>query len=172
MSNRPLAIVVAVLLVISLTISTASPIRGPQLPVSASSIPLPSSAYVTMYQIQNNSSDASPWILYPASNKTVLVVTIKLGHVIQSQIVNFTMGVPPKPIATLNNTIPTDIVYDHFAKTTQSGSGSLRTIPWLITIRRRENSKLRCHFPGEPPSISLSIRQTTFGSPSSKRHRS
>src|SRR5205809_3108178 len=26
------------------------------------------------------------------------------------------MGVPPKPIATLNNTIPTDIVYNHFAK--------------------------------------------------------
>jgi len=116
MSNRPLAIFVALLLTISLTISTNSPAHGPELPVSTPKVPLPSSAYVTMYQIQNNSTDASPWILYPASNKTVLVVTIKLGHVIQSQIVNFTMGVPPKPIATLNNTIPTDIVYDHFAK--------------------------------------------------------
>ncbi len=117
MSNQTLAIVVAVLLAISLTISTNSPARGHELPISIPNVPLPSSAYVTMYQIQNNSADASPWILYPASNKTVLVVTIKLGHVIQSQIVNFTMGVSPKPIGgPLNNTIPTDIVYDHFAK--------------------------------------------------------
>src|SRR6059036_1149191 len=116
MSNQPLAIVVALLLTISLTISTASPIRGPQMPVSASSIPLPSLAYLTMYQIQNNSSDASPWILSPASNKTVLVVTIKLGHVIQSQIVDFAMGVPPKPNATLSAATPTDDVYDHFTK--------------------------------------------------------
>lgn len=70
-----------------------------------------------MFQIQNRLTDPSPWLLYPASNKTVWIVTIKLGRQLLSQIVNFTMvsstsGVPT-PVANLTDTVPTDIVYDN-----------------------------------------------------------
>jgi len=81
--------------------------------------------YVTTFRISQNSSDFTPFVLYPASNKTVWVVTIKQGNIVgnvvepsKSQIVNFTIGAGGKPIATpvitLANSIPSDIVYDHY----------------------------------------------------------
>ncbi len=74
------------------------------------------SSYVTTFQIQNTSSDASPWLVYPANNNTVWVVAIKLGKPLFSQIINFTMVAPnagiAKSVLRLNNTIPNDIVYD------------------------------------------------------------
>ncbi len=80
--------------------------------------------YVTMFPISKNSSDFTPFVLYPASNKTVWVVTIKEGNIVnnvpqppQAQIVNFTRGADGKPIVTpvitLHNAIPSNIVYDH-----------------------------------------------------------
>ena len=80
--------------------------------------------YVTTFRISQNSSDFTPFVLSPASNKTVWVVTIKEGNIVdnvvepsKAQIVNFTMGAGGKPIVTpvitLVNAIPSDIVYDH-----------------------------------------------------------
>jgi len=79
---------------------------------------------VTTFRISQNSSDFTPFVLYPASNKTVWVVTIKEGNIVgnvvepsKAQIVNFTIGAGGKPIVTpvitLVNAIPSDIVYDH-----------------------------------------------------------
>jgi hypothetical protein len=80
--------------------------------------------YMTTFSITKNSSDFTPFVLYPASNETVWVVTIKDGNIVgnvveppQAQIVNFTVGAGGKSIVTavitLRNAIPSDIVYDH-----------------------------------------------------------
>jgi streptogramin lyase len=62
---------------------------------------------------QQNSSDLSPWILAPASENTVWVVTAQFyASSTAAQIVNFTDGVP-KRVATLRNAVPSDIVYDN-----------------------------------------------------------
>jgi hypothetical protein len=88
-------------------------------PINATNEPLTSAPYVRMFQIQNKSVDPSPWLVYPASNKTVWIATLELGKTLLSQIVNFTMVTPSvgisRPVATLTNTVPTDIVYDHVA---------------------------------------------------------
>ena len=86
--------------------------------------PLATNPYVTTFPISQNSSDFTPFVLYPASDKTVWVATIKQGNIVnnviqpsQAQIVNFTIGPGAKPIVTvtitLRNAIPSDIVYDH-----------------------------------------------------------
>ena len=64
---------------------------------------------MTTFPISKNSSDFTPFVLYPASNKTVWVVTIKPP---QAQIVNFTIGGKPHPVYNLTNAIPSDIFYD------------------------------------------------------------
>jgi streptogramin lyase len=70
-----------------------------------------------MFQVANRSDEPSPWLVYPANNKTVWLVTIKIGTSLLSQLVNFTMISPTvglsQPVANLTNTVPTDIVYDH-----------------------------------------------------------
>src|SRR5947208_15319021 len=94
-------------------------------PTASNFVLCPSSTnpFVTTFRISQNSSDFTPFILYPA-NKTVWVVTIKEGNIVnnvveppQAQIVNFTIGAGGKPIAThvitLVNAIPSDKVYDH-----------------------------------------------------------
>jgi len=80
---------------------------------------------VTTFPISKNSSDFTPFVLYPANNETVWVVTIKEGNIVgnvveppQAQIVNFTIGAGGKttivtPVITLRNAIPSDILYDH-----------------------------------------------------------
>jgi streptogramin lyase len=93
-------------------------------PVLYGSSPSSTSPYVTTFLISQNSSDFTPFVLYPASYKTVWVVTIKAGNVVgnqfvppKAQIVNFTIGSGGEPIVTrvitLVNAIPSDIVYDH-----------------------------------------------------------
>src|SRR2546429_1493806 len=75
--------------------------------------PVGTNPYVTTFPISKNSSDFTPFVLYPASSETVWVVTIKPP---QAQILNFTLGASGKPIVTavitLRNAIPSDIVYD------------------------------------------------------------
>ncbi len=70
-----------------------------------------------IFQIENQSDEPSPWLLYPASNKTVWLVTIRIVPSLLSQLVNFTMigpsGAVSQPVANLTNTVPTDVVYDH-----------------------------------------------------------
>lgn len=68
-----------------------------------------------MFQITRNSSDLSPWILYPVSNKTVWAVDWGYlnNKTLASQLVNFTLGVPPQRSAITVNDIPNDIVYDN-----------------------------------------------------------
>ena len=115
--------------------------------------------YVTTFRISQNSSDFTPFILYPA-NKTVWVVTIKEGNIVnnvveppQAQIVNFTIGAGGKPIATpvitLVNAIPSDIVYDHNL-----------TRVWFL-----ENNSLAYYNSTAPPG-NITIEQTfPSGSP-------
>jgi len=70
-----------------------------------------------MFQIQNKSGDASPWLLYPADNKTVWIVTVKFGRPLVSQIVNFDISSEQStPVVNLTNSVPTDILYDHTSK--------------------------------------------------------
>ncbi|HVH16237.1 MAG TPA: hypothetical protein VNA15_11045, partial [Candidatus Angelobacter sp.] len=82
-------------------------------------VPNSSSAdpYVTTFPISQNSSDFTPFILYPASDRTVWLVAIKQGNIInntrtppQAEIVNFTTSVGAKPAITLVNAIPSDVV--------------------------------------------------------------
>src|SRR5256712_1187413 len=89
---------------------------------SQQSIFMPTSSaspYVTTFPISQNSSDFTPFVLYPASRNTVWVVTIKEGNIVnnvpqppQAQIVNFTIGVKPHSVYNLTNAIPSDIFYD------------------------------------------------------------
>ncbi len=79
--------------------------------------------YVSTFPISQNSSDFIPFVLDPASNKTVWVVTIKQGFIVnnvvqppQAQIVNYTLGVGARPVITLVGAIPSDIVYDQNRK--------------------------------------------------------
>lgn len=79
--------------------------------------------YVTTFPISQNSSDFIPFVLAPASDRTVWVATIKQGNIINNivqpyhaQIVNYTIGVGAKPVITLANAIPSDIIYDHARK--------------------------------------------------------
>ena len=79
--------------------------------------------YITTFPISQNSSDFIPFILDPASNKTVWLVTIKQGSIIndavqppRAQIVNYTVGIGARPVITLVGAIPSDIVYDQNRK--------------------------------------------------------
>jgi len=74
---------------------------------------------VTIFPISRNSSDFTPFVLYPASSQTVWVVTIREGNIVnnvpeppQAQIVNFTIGAKPHSVYNLTNAIPSDIFYD------------------------------------------------------------
>ena len=70
------------------------------------------------FQIQNNSGDPSPWLLYPTSQNNVWVVTVRYNPPALAQIVNFTLlnsgAWISKSVSNLTNTIPWDIVYDNF----------------------------------------------------------
>jgi len=74
--------------------------------------------YVTTFRISQNSSDFTPFVLYPATSTTVWVSTIKGGSTIgnqvvppKAQIVNFTVGAKPHPVYNFT-AIPSDISYD------------------------------------------------------------
>src|SRR2546422_7071130 len=88
-------------------------------PVPYRNSPAGTSPYVTTFPISKNSSDFTPFVLYPASSNTVWVVTIKEGNIVnnvpqppQAQIVNFTIGAKPHSVYNLTNAIPSDIFYD------------------------------------------------------------
>src|SRR5689334_12905777 len=75
--------------------------------------PPPTSPYVTTFPISHNSSDFIPFVLDPASNKTVWLITIKQGNITnnvpqppRAQIVNYTVGAGAKPVITLVGAIP------------------------------------------------------------------
>jgi streptogramin lyase len=85
--------------------------------------PPPTSPYVTTFPISQNSSDFIPFVLDPANNKTVWLVTIKQGNITnnvpqpsRAQIVNYTIGVGAKPVITLVGATPSDVVYDQNRK--------------------------------------------------------
>lgn len=78
---------------------------------------------MSTFPISQNSSDFIPFVLDPANNKTVWVVTIKQGNIVdnvvqppRAQIVNYTLGVGAKPVVTLVGAIPSDIFYDQGRK--------------------------------------------------------
>ena len=85
--------------------------------------PSSTSPYVNTFPISENSSDFIPFVLDPASNKTVWVITIKQGNIVnnvvqppRAQIVNYTLGIGAKPVITLVGAVPSDIVYDQNRK--------------------------------------------------------
>src|SRR2546425_11346257 len=88
-------------------------------PVLYRNSPAGTNPYVTTFPISKNSSDFTPFVLYPASIDTVWVVTIKEGNIVnnvpqlpQAQIVNFTIGAKPHSVYNLTNAIPSYIFYD------------------------------------------------------------
>jgi streptogramin lyase len=85
--------------------------------------PSSTSPYVSTFPISQNSSNFIPFVLDPANNKIVWVVTVKRGLIVndvvqppRAQIVNYTLGVGARPVITLVGAIPSDIVYDQNRK--------------------------------------------------------
>lgn len=114
--------------------------------------PPPTSPYVSTFPISQN-SDFIPFVLDPASNETVWVVTIKQGNIVnnvvqapRAQIVNFTLGIAAKPVVTLIGAIPSDIVYDQSRKRV-----------WFL-----ENDSL-AYYNQTSPNGNLTIEQTFPG---------
>lgn len=68
--------------------------------------------YMRTFQIQQNQTDPTPYVLYPSSDKTVWVGAIRLGTPYGSQIINFTVGAPPRVVLNLTNTFVNSIVAD------------------------------------------------------------
>ncbi len=73
-------------------------------------------SYVNTFSLQNSPSDPLPYVLYPSSNKTVWVVTIKFGTPNLAQIINFTLGPQPERhiVYNITNALPDSIIYDQF----------------------------------------------------------
>ena len=74
------------------------------------------SPYMTIFKVQNGTSDATPFVLYP-TNKTVWVVSVKFGNPFSSKIINFTLANQPsnstwKTILELPNVIVSSIIAD------------------------------------------------------------
>ncbi|MBO0889181.1 hypothetical protein J2P12_08800, partial [Candidatus Bathyarchaeota archaeon] len=123
----------------------------PKQPAIQASIPSgPSTPYVTMFQIKQNSTDPSPLLVSPAGDKTVWVVTEGYGKHAISQLVNFTMGAIPKRVATLPNAFPSDLVYDNVTM-----DNTKRV--WLL-----ENNSLAYY---NPVAKSITVAETFLGSP-------
>ena len=88
-------------------------------PLTVAFNPSSTSPYVSTFPISQNSSGFIPFVLSPASDKTVWVVMIKQGSIVnnvvqpyRAQIVNYTLGIGAKSVVTLVGAIPSDIVYD------------------------------------------------------------
>ena len=75
--------------------------------------PSSASPYMKTFQVAENSSSPSPWVLSPQNNRTVWVVASKLGTPFISQIINFTIGTKPKVALTLYNALTTSILVDN-----------------------------------------------------------
>ncbi len=71
------------------------------------------SPYMVTFQVAENSSSPSPWVLSPQNNRTVWVVAWRLGTPFISQIVNFTIGTKPQVALTLPNAETTSILVDN-----------------------------------------------------------
>lgn len=109
-STPLLALTLIILALLVVPVSSPSPAPN-QTPAVISQQPTSSTPYMAVFKVQANSTDPTPFVLYPASNKTVWIVTAKFGPLL-SQIVNFTLGAQPKVVLTLPNTIPASIVVD------------------------------------------------------------
>jgi streptogramin lyase len=120
LENRIIAVILIIVVILGIALGVFLLNHGSRTSTSPSS----TNPYVTTFPISQNSSDFTPFVLYPASSNTVWVVTIKQGNTVgnviqppQAQIVNFTVGPGGKPnvtaVITLRNAIPSDIVYDH-----------------------------------------------------------
>jgi streptogramin lyase len=109
------AIIVAILAISLTTIAPSQRDESSSSPFNVTDQPTINSPYMRLFQIQQNSSDFSPWLLSPASNKTVWAVVwgYLANRTLASQIVNFTLGVPQHRSAIIVNDIPNDIVYDN-----------------------------------------------------------
>ncbi len=71
------------------------------------------SPYMVTFQVAENSSSPSPWVLSPQNNRTVWVVAWRLGTPFISQIINFTIGTKPQVALTLPNAETTSILVDN-----------------------------------------------------------
>jgi len=70
--------------------------------------------YVHTFSLQNSPTDPFPFVLYPSSNKTVWIVSIKFGTPNLAQIINFTLGPTPERhiVYSITNALPDSIIYD------------------------------------------------------------
>jgi len=63
--------------------------------------PASTTPYVSAFQVQANLTDPAPFVIYPLNSKTAWVLTTNRGPFL-SQIINFTVGAPPRMV--LNTT--------------------------------------------------------------------
>lgn len=103
-----------------------------------------------MFQIQQNSSDPSPLLVAPVSDKSVWIVTEGFGKHAFSQLVNFTVGAGFERVATLPNSFPSDLIYDNI--TTDNNKRV-----WIL-----ENNSLAYY---NPTSRNITVAETFPGSP-------
>ncbi len=88
---------------------------GLRAPIGFGQQPTSTSPYMVLFQVQKNSSDANPFVLYPVSAKTAWLVTFKPGTLSKpyhSYIVNFTVGQEPRVVANLTNVSTASITVD------------------------------------------------------------
>ncbi|HYY91320.1 MAG TPA: hypothetical protein VE955_04970 [Candidatus Dormibacteraeota bacterium] len=139
-----------VLSLVAITINTGS--HSPLIPYQIQiSVPSgPTTPYVTVFQIQQNSTDPSPWLLAPASDKTVWIVTEGSGKHPFSQLVNFTVGSGFEVVATLPNSFPSDVVYDSITTDNSRRVWILEnnSLAYYNAISR--NITVAATFPGSP----------------------
>lgn len=129
----------------------------------ALSLSSPLTPFVRTFQIQQNSTGFSPWLVYPASDRTVWAVTLHFGkNSNQAQIVNFTLGVGPKTVATLANTVPSDIVYDNVTSDTTRRVWILENDSLAYYDPTVRNINIAQTFPGGTPSYLTIDRQDRF----------
>src|SRR5712692_2693416 len=84
-------------------------------PIAHGQQPTSTTPYMVLFQVQKNSSDADPFVLYPVSAKSAWLVTFKPGTLSKpyhSYIVNFTVGEDPHVVADLLNVSTASIAVD------------------------------------------------------------
>lgn len=81
-----------------------------------------STPYLTLFKLQGPGLSPIPFVLFPISNKTVWVDTVKLGQPFISQLVNFTVGATPQIVLNLTDSV-SSIIADKEGRVWIAGSG-------------------------------------------------
>lgn len=88
--------------------------EAPYAPIASVYAQSPSATpYVTLFDFQSSGLTTTPFVLLPLSDKTVWVDADKFGPPFSSQIINFTIGAPPKIVLNTTASISSLIADKH-----------------------------------------------------------